>query len=334
MIRLGLQIPIFTFPNVPDAALFGQVAAIAATAERAGFDSVWVMDHFYQLAAAGRPPEDPMLEAYTLLAAIAARTERVNLGTLVTGVTYRNPALLAKTVTTLDVISSGRAILGIGAAWYEQEHLGYGFDFPPVRERMDRLDETLRICRAMFTRERSTFEGRYYQIRDALNFPRPVRPGGPPVLVGGAGARRTLRLVARHADAWNFPTRPALDDVPRLLATLERHCAAEGRDPATITKTALRTLIIAPTQAEAERRAAEVRTVMGLDEAGFRGRVLAGGPGAVAEQAQAYLDAGLDGLIVNMPDAHNLESVALAGEALRAVARRGSSFEAHVRSGG
>jgi F420-dependent oxidoreductase-like protein len=316
MIRLGLQIPIFTFPDVPDAALFEQVASIATTAERAGFDSVWVMDHFYQLALSGLPPEDPMLEAYTLLGAIAARTERVQLGTLVTGVTYRNPALLAKTVTTLDVISSGRAVLGIGAAWYEAEHQGYGFTFPPVRERMDRLDEALRICRTMFTRERSTYEGRYYRVQDALNFPRPIRPGGPPILVSGAGERRTLRLVARHADIWNFPTRPALADIPHLLATLERHCAAEDRDPATIAKTALRTLVIASTQAEAERRADQMRARMGLDEASFRGRVLAGGPAAVAEQAQAYLDAGLDGLIVNMLDARDPESVALAGEAL------------------
>src|SRR5207237_4629205 len=142
--------------------------------------------------------DDKMLEGYTLLGALAARTQRVTLGTLVTGVTYRNPALLAKEVTTLDIISSGRAVLGIGAAWYDVEHEGLGVDFPPVGERMDRLEEALRICRAMFTEERPTFEGRYYRIEEARNLPRPVQEGGPPIMVGGGGEKRTLRLVAQY----------------------------------------------------------------------------------------------------------------------------------------
>src|SRR5471032_3295083 len=154
--RFGLQIPNFTYAGVADRDLFERVADIATAAEASGFDSVWVMDHVYQIANVG-PSSDPMLEAYTLLGALAARTQKVSLGTMVTGVTYRNPALLAKEVTTLDIISSGRAILGIGAAWNDEEHAGYGFDYPPVPERLDRLEDALQICRAMFTEEAPSF---------------------------------------------------------------------------------------------------------------------------------------------------------------------------------
>src|SRR5437588_9289480 len=161
MTRFGVQLP--SFSGFDPADLFDHVAGLTTTAEEAGFDSVWVMDHFYQLPPLGGP-DQPMLESYTLLGALGARTTRVQLGTLVTGVTYRNPALLAKIVTTLDVITSGRAILGIGAAWYDVEHAGLGVDFPAVRERMDRLEEALEICRAMFTEHRASFHGRPYPL--------------------------------------------------------------------------------------------------------------------------------------------------------------------------
>ena len=176
--RFGLQIPNFTY-EVPDDQLFDRVVELATAAEDAGFESVWVMDHFCQLPPLGGP-DQPMLEAYTLLGALAASTSRVQLGTLVTGVTYRNPALLAKIVTTLDVISKGRAILGIGAAWYDVEHEGLGFDFPPVKERMDRLEEAVQICRAMFTRgPRRPSTGSTTPSSDARNLPRPIQDGGP-----------------------------------------------------------------------------------------------------------------------------------------------------------
>src|SRR3989442_2771060 len=200
MLRLGLQIPNFTYPGVPDNELFDRVAEIAVTAEQSGFDSLWVMDHFYQIPNVGQRTE-PMLESYPLLSGIAARTSRATLGTMVTGVTYRNPALLAKIVTTLDIVSSGRAILGIGAAWNEDEHRGYGFDFPPPGERLDRLEEALQICRGMFTQEEFTFQGRFYRTNGALNFPRPVPSGGVPLLAGRPGQRRALRLVGTHAAA-------------------------------------------------------------------------------------------------------------------------------------
>src|SRR2546427_11759223 len=190
--RLGLQLPRFTYEGVPDSALFERIALIATTAEDAGFDSVWVMDHFYQIPGMGDRTE-PMLESYTLLGGIASRTSRARLGTMVTGVTYRNPAHLAKMVTTLDIVSSGRAILGIGAAWNEDEHRGYGFDFPSAGERLARLEEAVQICRGMLTEEELTFQGRFYRTNGALNFPRPVRPGGIPILIVGPGARRRLR---------------------------------------------------------------------------------------------------------------------------------------------
>src|SRR4051794_28640093 len=199
MTSFGFQIPGFRHAGADDAEMFDRTLALATAAEQSGFAAVWVMDHFWQLPALGGPDE-PILEAYTLLGALAARTERVQLGTLVTGVTYRNPALLAKMVTTLDVISKGRAILGIGAAWNDSEHAGLGYEFPPIGERMERLDEALTIAKLMFTEDRPSFTGKHYRIDRALNVPRPVQAGGPKILVGGSGERKTLRLLARHGD--------------------------------------------------------------------------------------------------------------------------------------
>ena len=202
MTTFGLQLPSFTFPDVPDDRLFERIVEIASAAEASGFDSFWVMDHYHQIGHIG-PPSDPMLEAYTLLSAVAARTSRVKLGAMVTGVTYRNPAFLAKVVTTLDIVSSGRAILGIGAAWNEEESRAYGYDWPSTAERFERLEDALEICRAMFTRPQSTFKGRRHHIEGAFNVPQPVQPGGPKILIGGGGERKTLRLVAQYADMWN-----------------------------------------------------------------------------------------------------------------------------------
>src|SRR5438874_2393308 len=240
MTTYGLQLPKFTF-TVPDDRLFEHVAAMATAADDGGFTSLWVMDHFYQLPGLGGA-DDKMLEGYTLLGALAARTQRVTLGTLVTGVTYRNPALLAKEVTTLDIISSGRAVLGIGAAWYDVEHEGLGVDFPPAGERLSRLEEAVQICRAMFREERPTFEGRYYRIREAVNIPRPVQAGGPPIMIGGGGEKRTLRLVARYADMCNLFG--DADAVRHKLAVLRQHCEDVGRDLAEITVSRLATAVM------------------------------------------------------------------------------------------
>ena len=207
--------------------------AAAQAAEEAGFDAVSVMDHLHQI-----PPymarTDPIPEAYVLLAALAARTTRIRLGTLVTAVTYRNPALLAKMVTTLNLVSGGRAFLGIGASWNDDEYRAYGYGeaLLPIRERLDRLAEALQVCKALFTGTEAHFEGRHYRLDGALNVPRPVQAGGPPILVGGTGERRLLRLVARYADIANLFGDPAT--VRHKLAVLERHCEELGRDPAEI----------------------------------------------------------------------------------------------------
>ncbi len=311
--RFGLQIPDFTFPGVGRDRLFETIAGIAGCAESSGFDSVWVMDHFYQIANVGDRSHE-MLEGYTLLGGLAARTSRISLGTLVAGVTYRNPAILAKQVTTLDVVSEGRAILGIGAAWNEDEHEGYGVRFPPIAERMDRLEEAIRICRAMFTEPAPSFEGRYYSIHEALNNPRPVRPGAIPILVGGGGERRTLAIVARYGDACNLFG--DVTTIRRKLDVLDRHCETAGRDPAQITKTRLGTLVVAPATAAAETKARELARARGMDEDRYRDYIIAGDPDGVCEQVQSFLNAGLDGMIFNMHDAYDLDSVRLAGDTL------------------
>ena len=312
--RFGLQIPSFTFPGVADDQLFEKIAEIAVTAERSGFDSVWVMDHYYQIMTVGAP-EEPMFEAYSLLTALAARTSTAKLGAMVSGVTYRNPAFLAKTVTGLDVISGGRAILGIGAAWNVQEHEGYGWDFPSDGERLSRLEEALQICRAMFTEERPTFEGKYYRIQEALNVPRPVTPGGPPILVGGGGERRTLKFVAKYADASNIFGN--VEGVQHKLEVLKRHCDDVGRDYDEITKTRLGGIYIRESEDEVNRGLEEYAGKRGVPVEMVRGYMTAGTPQQVVDQVGEYLDAGLDGLIFNMVlDAYDIEPVALAGETL------------------
>jgi alkanesulfonate monooxygenase SsuD/methylene tetrahydromethanopterin reductase-like flavin-dependent oxidoreductase (luciferase family) len=227
-------------------------------------------------------------------------------------VTYRNPAHLAKIVTTLDVLSRGRAILGIGAAWNEKEATEYGYDWPSTRERMERLEDAIQICRAMFTQEMATFEGRHHHIRGALNFPRPVQRGGPKIMVGGSGEQRTLRLVAQYADACNLFG--DVDTIRHKLAVLERHCRDVGRDPAEITKTRLGTLVIADTKDEAEALLEE-RRAAGIDPERLRTYVV-GDPQSVCHQVQAYFDAGLDGLIFNMPPGTPPEVVSLGGRTL------------------
>ena len=309
---LGFQIPNFTYPGVPNDRLFERVIELATAAERAGFDSVYVMDHFYQIRGIG-PRTDPMLECYTALGGIAARTKTVRVGALVTGVTYRNPAFLAKVVTTLDVVSSGRAILGIGGAWNEEEHKGYGWDFPPVKERLDRLEEALQICRAMFTEEAPSFAGRYYRIDKALNVPRPIQPQGPPIMIGGGGERRTLKLVAQYADISNVFGDAAT--ARRKVEILGEHCHSLGRDLKSIVKTRLGGLLIRETQAEAERAFAEyLKRVPNAEWA--RNSMLVGGPERVREQVEYFLDAGLDGLIFNMPHTEDPAWIQLAGETL------------------
>lgn len=310
-IRLGLQIPNFNFPGVGEEQLFERLSEIASTAESSGFDTALVMDHLHQIPGVG-PPENWMLEGNTILSALAARTSRVNLSLLVGGVTYRNPAIHAKITTTLDVISGGRAIHGIGAAWFEQEHVAYGFDFPPLRERFERLEDHLNIARAMFSEERATYEGKHHSVREALNSPRPIR-GDIPIMIGGSGEKKTLRMVAQYADASNIFG--DADRARHLLGVLDAHCERLGRDPAEITKTRLGTVIIAPTHEEAERKFDALRQRSGIPPERLAS-VIAGDPDTVVERASELLDAGLDALIFNSPEVHDLETVRLLGETL------------------
>lgn len=239
--RLGTQISYFTWPDAP-ASIGPTFGRIARDADQAGLDSLWVMDHFFQISMIG-PAELDMLEGYTALAFAAGQTQRIQLGTLVTGVTYRHPGVLAKTVTTLDVLSGGRAWLGIGAAWNEEEHLGLGIPYPAVAERFERLEETLQIALQMWRGEQSPYAGRHYQLARPLNVPQSLTRPHPPILIGGGGEKKTLRLVAKYADACNiFDMGPAA--ITAKYDVLRGHCDAIGRDYAQIEKTVLSRLTL------------------------------------------------------------------------------------------
>lgn len=234
--RMGLQVNQF-IPAGGTAAIGPWLAATARRAEEAGFASFWVMDHFFQIPPIG-PAEQPMLEGYSALAYAAAVTERISLGTMVTGVTYRHPGILVKTVNTLDVLSGGRAFLGIGAGWFEREHVGLGVPFPPVAERFERLEETLRIAHQMWSGDVGPFTGKHFQLAETLGNPMPISQPHPPVLIGGGGERKTLRLVARYADACNLFAFD-LEQVRHKLDVLWEHCEPEGRPYDAIEKTTI-----------------------------------------------------------------------------------------------
>ena len=229
--KIGLQIPDFTGPGA--ARLGPDLATIARTADDAGFEFISVMDHFFQIGALG-PPDRDMLEAYTTLGYLAGVTSRAKLVTLVTGAVYRHPGILAKIVTTLDVLSGGRAWLGIGAAWNEEESRGLGIPFPPVAERFERLEETLQICLQMWRGDESPYQGTHYRLERPLNYPKALSAPHPPIMIGGSGERKTLRFVARYAQACNLFPGP---DLARKLDVLRAHCDTEGRDYDEIFKT-------------------------------------------------------------------------------------------------
>jgi F420-dependent oxidoreductase-like protein len=275
------------------------------------------MDHFYQIGGIG-PETEPMLEAYSTLSALATQTSRVMLGTLVTGVTYRNPALLAKMVTTLDVISKGRAIFGIGAAWNESEHIGYGFEFPPIGQRMDRLDEALTIARLMFTEDRPSFQGKYYRIERALNVPRPVQPGGPKILIGGTGERRTLRLLAQHGDIGHW-FGGNLEDLKRKKQIFEGHCEAVNRDPSEVLLTLGMNIVLAENEKDA-------KALLDSMTAERRAMAVTANLAQAAELIGNYMNAGFGGFTFGNNILQTDESIALAGELIKIV--RGSSVPA------
>lgn len=280
--RIGLQVPSFTWPQ-EESSLGDRFALIAERAEWAGLYSLWVMDHFFQISNIG-PPENEMLEGWSALAFAAGHTNLLRLGTMVTGVTYRHPGLLVKTATTLDVLSNGRAYFGIGAAWNEEEHRGLGVEFPPVSERFERLEETLRIAQQMWTGDESPSEGKYYHLERLLNSPQSVQRPHPPILIGGSGEKKTLRLVAQYADACNLFGRLGVDTVQQKLGVLREHCDRLGRNYNDIEKTTLDSVNLSRS----------------------------GGAGTVSAQQmlgtlQSLADIGIEHAIFNMPNVHQLE---------------------------
>lgn len=298
-IRLGLQIPNFSYGTGAEQ-LFPTVIAQAREAESAGFDSVFVMDHFYQLPMLGSP-DQPMLEAYTALGALATATERVQLGTLVTGNAYRNPTLLAKIITTLDVVSQGRAILGIGTGWFQLEHDQLGFEFGTFTDRFNRLDEALEIILPMIRGERATFEGKWYRASDA--FANPRYRDRIPLMIGGSGEKKTIPLAARHFDHLNVIA--GFDELPRKLDAVRRACEEVGRDPATLETSTLTTVMI-DDNASLDQIPAEMTQ-----------RMVVGNPDSVADQIKTkVIDAGIDSVIINLPF-YTPGIVQAAGEALR-----------------
>ncbi|HEX7233285.1 MAG TPA: TIGR03560 family F420-dependent LLM class oxidoreductase [Candidatus Binatia bacterium] len=247
--KLGLQIPSFTWPGAPEQ-IPSTLVRIGQTADEAGFASLWVMDHFFQIEMIGKPNE-PMLEGYSVLNYLASATQRIRLGTLVTGVIYRYPGILIKTVTTLDVLSGGRAYFGVGAGWYEHEAKALGVPFPPLKERFERLEETVQIALQMWSGKVEAYNGKHYQLAQTLNVPQPLSKPHPPIMIGGAGEKRTLPLVAKYADACNLYAFENTEVLRAKLDVLRRACDAVGRPFEQIERTAIGAIDLRPGQLSA-----------------------------------------------------------------------------------
>ncbi len=304
MTRLGYQIPNFTYPGVDSAGIFDVVAMQAAAADRSGFDTVLLMDHFYQLPMLGDPDAN-MLECYTTLGALARETKTVRLGALVTGNTYRNPALLAKIITALDVVSGGRAQLGIGAGWFEFEHDSLGYEFNTFTERFEKLEEALQIIIPMLRDENPSLDGKYYRVSNAMNHPVPV--SRVPIMIGGSGEQKTLRMVAQYADESNLTSPP--EELPRKLEVLAAHCERLGRDRSEITMSQHTNVVLAPTHEQAFDEFADALQMRNIDlrngdpdfRAMIEGMVILGDPDEVGERLSAILALGAQGLTMSAP---------------------------------
>jgi len=316
MAAYGLQVPDFGWISEVPADSLDRVRSIAVAAQDAGFASLWVMDHMFQLDPLGGRTQ-PMFEAYTLLGALAAVTSRVKLGALITGVTYRNPAVLAKQVTTLDVLSGGRAILGIGAAWHEPEHEAYDVAFPAVRERYERLIDAVEICRRMFGPEAEpSYVGTHHSITRANNVPKPIQGEHLEIMIGGSGEKKTLRYVAQLADACNVSG--GVVDVRRRMELIDAYCAEHGRDPGSVRRTRLGSLFLSKDDAEAaatrEFLAALAPRTPGVEapDAGW----VVGTRSDVIEQVRAYIATGLDEVIFNVPLVRSPDQISEVGAVL------------------
>lgn len=323
MTTLGYQIPNFDYPGLERSDAFAATVSSAVAAEAAGFDTVMVMDHFYQLPGLGAP-DNSMLECYTLLGALAQHTSKVRLGALVTGNTYRNPAILAKSITTLDHVSGGRAQLGIGSGWFELEHDSFGIEFGTFTDRFEKLEEALQVILPMLRGERPTFAGKHYNVVDAINEPAPL--SRVPVMVGGSGEKKTLRMVAQYADLGNLTCDPA--EVPRKLEALAGHCDRLGRDRGEIVLSWNRSACIAPTTAEAEADRNAFLATRGMDytslpadiQAMIDAVLVVGDAATVGEKFAEWKATGIDGFTVSLPaQGHMPDKVALLGEVLSGV---------------
>lgn len=323
MTKIGYQIPNFDYPGLDRSDAFTATVSSAVAAEAAGFDTVMVMDHFYQLPGLGAP-DNSMLECYTLLGALAQHTSRVRLGALVTGNTYRNPAILAKSITTLDHVSGGRAQLGIGSGWFELEHDSFGIEFGTFTDRFEKLEEALQIILPMLRGERPTFAGKHYNVVEAINEPAPL--SRIPVMIGGSGEKKTLRMVAQYADLGNLTCDPA--EVPRKLEALAGHCDRLGRDRSEIVLSWNRAACIAATTAEAEADRNAFLATRGMDytalpadiQAMIDAVLVVGDTSTVGEKFAEWKATGIDGFTVSLPaQGHMPDKVALLGEVLSAL---------------
>lgn len=315
MTRMGYQIPNFTYPA--GVNIFDSVIAQAKAAEASGFDRVLVMDHFYQLPGLGNP-DDPMFECYTLLGAIAQHTSNVRLSALVTGNTYRNPAVLAKIITTLDHVSKGRATLGIGAGWFEMEHDAFGIPFNTFTERFEKLEEALNVILPMLRDERPSLDGKHYQITDAINSPAPLSK--VPVMIGGGGEKKTLRMVAQYADESNLICED--NEIEHKLEVLAGHCETLGRDRSEIVVTKLVMMVIGKTHDEAVAALRSFVADHGWPAEVFDmllPRVTIGDPDEIGETIQTLVGHGLDGVTLNLiANGHDTDMVSLAGQTVSA----------------
>ena len=309
--QFGLQHPNFNFDydgqsnNGDTSQIADSLRNLVTRAENIGFDSFWVMDHFHQIQFVGRP-EEPMLEGWTIISMLAGITTKIKLGTLVTGIIYRYPSVLAKVAATLDVLSKGRLYMGIGAGWNEQESLAYGISFPSNQERMLMLEEAIQIIRKMWTEEPyASFNGKYYQIRNAYCNPKPIQKPSPPILVGGSGERKTLKIVAKHADACNLFGSP--ETVRKKLDILKEHCKTVGRDYDSILKTKLGAIIIDDNSDMVKNRVRE--TFRGIPEEQIKEFVIYGTPEDVLRQIEILEQVGIQYLIVDLEPSREVEAL-------------------------
>jgi F420-dependent oxidoreductase-like protein len=312
--KFGLQHPNYNFDyDGRDASqIVDSLKNLATKAENLGFDSFWVMDHFHQIPTAGKQ-EDPMLEGWTTISVLAGVTSKIKLGTLVTGIIYRHPSVLAKMGATLDVLSKGRLFMGIGAAWNQEESLAYGIPFPPTKERLLRLEEAIQIIRKMWTEEpAATFNGKYYQIKNAYCNPKPIQKPSPPIMVGGSGERHTLKIIAKYADACNLFG--SAEMIKRKLSILKEHCKSVSRDYDSILKTKLGLIVIDNDKEMAEKRVRQISKVM--PEELVQEFIIYGTPDYVLKQIELLEEVGIQYLIVDLEPYRELEALEIFGNSI------------------